>query len=204
MRAPKKGSIQEMGKRAPNMELVVGAPKQAREVGGAREKRLKRPAHGVVAGATEKKRKRPSLLNIPFSDFKESIHFYIRNKWQDRWSNLQSNLKLKAIRPSIAKWLSSCHSDRRSEIILARLRIGHTHATHSYLMSSEEGRRAPYCNTCHCDMTVKHILINCNVFNGERRASSLHGRTMSEMLNDDCNVDKLMGFLKSIGFYHKF
>ena len=48
-----------MGKRAPNMELVVGAPKQAREVGGAREKRLKRPAHGVVAGATEKKRKRP-------------------------------------------------------------------------------------------------------------------------------------------------
>ena len=170
------------------------------------------PAHVGVSG-NEKADKaakeavklvHPSLLNIPFSDFKESIHFYIRNKWQDRWSNLQSNLKLKAIRPSIAKWRSSCHSDRRSEIILARLRIGHTHATHSYLMSSEEGRRAPYCNTCHCDMTVKHILINCNVFNGERRASSLHGRTMSEMLNDDCNVDKLMGFLKSIGFYYKF
>ena len=72
-----------------------------------------------------------------------------------------------------------------------------------FFMSSGDGRQIPYCNMCQSDITVKHILIECVDFNRERRANSLHGRTMNELLDDDCHVDNLMRFLKNIGLYKK-
>ena len=169
------------------------------------------PAHVGVAG-NEKADKaakeaigllNPSILSVPYGDFKIIIKVYIRNKWQERWAGLQSNSKLKAIRPSIKKWQSSNQSNRRSSIILTRLRIGHSHATHNYLMSSGDEGQAPYCHTCQSQLTLKHILIECSDFNHERRAASLHGKTINEILDDDCDVDNLMDFLKNIDFYYK-
>ena len=82
--------------------------------------------------------------------------------------------------------------------------IGHTHATHSYLMKSGEERQAPLCNSCRVGLTIEHILIGCPAFDSERRAASLHGRSMSEALGDDCCIEGLMLFLRNTGFYHKF
>ena len=36
----------------------------------------------------------PSLISIPYSDFRSAIHFYIKDKWQASWSSLTDNLKL--------------------------------------------------------------------------------------------------------------
>ena len=38
----------------------------------------------------------------------------------------------------------------------------------------------------------------------ERRAASLHGRSMSEVLGNDCFIGGLMLFLRNTGCYHKF
>ena len=43
---------------------------------------------------------------------------------------------------------------RKEEIILSRLRTGHSHITHSYLLKKEE---APYCIPCQKPYTIKHI-----------------------------------------------
>ena len=70
-------------------------------------------------------------LSIPFNDFKSKIHLYIKDKWQSRWSSLTTNVKLKSIHPLVDKWLICNPPNRRDSVILTRLRIGHTHATHS-------------------------------------------------------------------------
>ena len=41
----------------------------------------------------------PSLISIPYSDFRSAIHFYIKDKWHASWSSLTDNLKLKSIHP---------------------------------------------------------------------------------------------------------
>ena len=146
----------------------------------------------------------PSLISIPYSDFRSAIHFYIKDKWQASWSSLTDNLKLKSIHPSIEKWQSLGITGRRTSILLTRMRIGHTHATHSYLMKSGEERRAPLCNSCRVGLTIEHIFTACPAFDSERRAASLHGRSMSEVLGNDCSIGGLMLFLRNTGFYHKF
>ena len=169
------------------------------------------PAHvGVIgneradqAGKEAMRMLYPSPISIPYSDFRSTIHFYIKDKWQASWSSLTDNLKL-SIHPSIEKWQSLGITDRRTSILLTRMRIGHTHATHSYLMKSGEEGQAPLCNSCRVSLTIEHILIACPAFDLERRAASLHDRSMSEVLGNDCCIGGLMLFLRNTGFYHKF
>ena len=53
-------------------------------------------------------------------------------------------------------------------------------------------------------LTIEHILTACPAFDSESRAASLHGRSMSEVLGNDCSIGGLMLFLRNTGFYHKF
>ena len=72
--------------------------------------------------------------SIPGSDLKPSIRQYIKNKWQNLWT-LTDNNKLKEIKPIIGEHPMSTSKQRQQEVILTRLRIGHTHFTHSYAPS---------------------------------------------------------------------
>ena len=47
-------------------------------------------------------------------------------------------------------------------VILNRLRIGHTHLTHSYLMDNSIQQLPPPCQLCNNQtMTIEHLLIHC-------------------------------------------
>ncbi|GBN51297.1 hypothetical protein AVEN_233044-1 [Araneus ventricosus] len=50
---------------------------------------------------------------------------------------------------------------RRKDVILTRLRIGHTRFTHKHLLFDET---APICTSCQAPYSVLHILIECPVF----------------------------------------
>ena len=41
---------------------------------------------------------------------------------------------------------------------MARIRIGHTHLTHCFLLKGED---PPQCTACDCQLTVKHVLFEC-------------------------------------------
>ena len=45
---------------------------------------------------------------------------------------------------------------RREESVLTRIRIGHTHLTHCFLLRGED---PPQCIACDCHLTVKHIYL---------------------------------------------
>ena len=65
-------------------------------------------------------------FKVPFTDFKPLIHNFIKNVWQQSWSDpANHNNKLFTIKPSLGEWLPGLRTNRREEIILARLRIGH-------------------------------------------------------------------------------
>ena len=72
------------------------------------------------------------------------------------------------------------------------------------LMKSGEERRAPLCNSCCVGLTIQHILIACPAFDSERRAASLHGKSMSEVLDNECCIRSLMLFLRNTGFVINF
>ena len=66
------------------------------------------------------------------------INNFQRNVWQQSWSDPASqNNKLFTV-TSLGEWLPGLRTNRREEIILARLRIGHSYITHSYLLKGEE------------------------------------------------------------------
>ena len=58
-----------------------------------------------------------------------------------KWFSTPNN-KLRSIKPSTRPFPSSRCSNRQWEVALCRLRIGHTHLTHSYFM---DHHRLPYC-----------------------------------------------------------
>ena len=79
--------------------------------------------------------------------------------WQQSWSDpANQNNKLVNIKPDFGEWLPGLWTNRREEIILARLRIGQSYITHSYLLKGEE---EPQCIPCNALLTIKHILVNC-------------------------------------------
>ena len=55
--------------------------------------------------------------------------------------------------------------DRKEEVVLTRLRIGHSYATHSYLLKEEE---QPMYIPCDTPFTIKHVLLYCVDFETAR------------------------------------
>ena len=108
-------------------------------------------------------------FKIPFNNFKPFINKYVCDvcdKWQTLWNETPFN-KLKEIEQIVNHQRLVPKLSRREEIVLARLRIGHTRVTHSCLLKREE---RPYCIGCDTPFTVKHFLLDCADFGRERRS----------------------------------
>ena len=98
-------------------------------------------------------------FKVPYNDFKPLMNNFLENVWQQSWSDpANQNNKLFTIKPSLGEWLPGLRTNRREEIILARLRIGHSYITHSYLLKGDE---EPQCILCNAPFTIKHILVDC-------------------------------------------
>ena len=104
-------------------------------------------------------------FNIPFTDLKCFINQHICTQWQRAWDAATEN-KLHTIKPQLGEWPSSSRLVRREEVILSRLRIGHTYFTNSYLL---KGEAQPECVGCQCPMTIKHVLLDCVEFDWSRQ-----------------------------------
>merc|ERR1712098_156110 len=93
---------------------------------------------------------------LPYSDFRPKIKEYIKSLWKEEWKSETEN-KLFKIRPNL-KQRTSSHLSRRENVIITRLEIGHSKLTHQHLTLGEE---PPFCIGCNCQLTIKHILIEC-------------------------------------------
>ena len=87
---------------------------------------------------------------------------------------------------------------RRDEITIHRLRVGHTHLTHSYLLHKED---PPECEFCHLPLTVEHILISCTKHDPVRK-SYFDACSMEELFHK-VNVRVIIDFVKSVNILQK-
>ncbi|ELT87030.1 hypothetical protein CAPTEDRAFT_222606 [Capitella teleta] len=89
-----------------------------------------------------------NILNcpIPHTDFKPITRSFVETQWQSE-SDQETGNKLHDIEPDIGSWPPCQREKRRDEIVIARLRIGHTFLTYSHLLS---GNDAPMCYGCDC------------------------------------------------------
>ena len=62
---------------------------------------------------------------------------------------------------TIGEYQSVVRNIRKEEVVLARLRLGHTRVTHSCLLQGEE---QPQCVGCDAPFTAHHFLLECGDF----------------------------------------
>ena len=86
---------------------------------------------------------------ISYTATYQYISQYVRDMWQREWDTAVNN-KLHATKPLIGEQPSTYRSVRRDEVVLSRLRFGHSYLTHSYLL---KGDPSPECVTCNCRLT---------------------------------------------------
>lgn len=98
------------------------------------------PSHVGILGneradelATSSNHLLPTTSRIPFQDMKPSVKSSVFQLWQSEWS-LECENKLHRIKPALGMWESASHKTRRLEVLLCRLRIGHSFLTHKHLL----------------------------------------------------------------------
>ena len=136
-------------------------------------------------------------LPVPASDLKFYIRKYITSQWQQRWNDQVHN-KLHAIKPAIGPWPLCQRGSRREEVVLARIRIGHTHLTHGFL---PRGEVQPECVACVCPLTIQHILIECADFLHIRR--KYFTAASMKQLFDEVHPSKIISYLKEIQLFYR-
>ena len=135
--------------------------------------------------------------SVPATDWIPKTTEYVKKEREKQWENVPTN-KLKEIVPKLVEHRQIQCTNRRDEVILTRLRIGHSRLTHSYLM---KGEPAPKCIGCDTGFTIKHILLDCVDFADARKlfydCKDLYSlfRTVAK--------EKILDFIREIGLYHK-
>ena len=126
---------------------------------------------------------------------------YGLGKWQERWASslLANNKKYKSIRSHITPWCSSRLSNRRIEVILRRLRVGHTYFSHNFIL---EGNSALVCAHCGRLLSVEHVLVHCPKFRNQRWKYHLEGKSIGAILDDNVDVGGLVSYLQDIKVFN--
>jgi|UniRef100_A0A2S2QP38 ribonuclease HI len=126
----------------------------------------------------------PDTKIYPIVTYDDVIHalktkFY--TLWQNQWEKqTNQNNKLRQIKPLTKKWPNPpVKLTRHEETIIARVRIGHTKITHSYLMLRE---LKPRCKTCNCKLTVSHIILECPIYHNARTKANINTSSLKDAL----------------------
>lgn len=159
------------------------------------------PSHVGINGNEEADRAAKAALNLsepvhlklPHTDYYPLVKEYVNSCWQREWDN-QSDQKLHEIMPRVGEF-SVNSLKRKEQVIIHRIRIGHTRLTHSHLM---EGRSNPsLCNFCSQELTVKHFMIQCRRFSRIRRRF-FSVSNMQELFST-VSLRTILSYIKEIG-----
>ena len=129
----------------------------------------------------------------PHNDSKQAIRRHINTKWQAEWDEVRNDLH--GVSPLLPHKYSAV-LPRREERVLARLHIGHTRLTHSYRLDRTD---RPQCATCQVDLTISHLLSNCQE-HLQLRNELFGAKSLTEIFNTPSTVIK---FIRRINLFHQ-
>ena len=139
-------------------------------------------------------------FKFPYTDYIPKVKTFICEKWQQRWDYKHLNdrpIKLHDILPVLGPFYMNGLS-RKDEVIIHRIRIGHTRLTHKYLM---EGRPEPVCPHCGALLTVLHFMVECQHFAAIRR--DIYQASVNDMrdLFQKVPLTRIIRFLRATNLY---
>ena len=131
------------------------------------------PGHSGIAGNVRadywagKAHDNPEVTRVAVGhqEYVPAVRRCARSHFALLWQDFRLT-HLKAIKPAIGPWMSSRRDSRREEVVLCRLRLGHTLLTHSYIL---DRATPPYCDCCRCLLDVKHFLLDCPRYHVKRQ-----------------------------------
>ncbi|KAG5860674.1 hypothetical protein JTB14_028415 [Gonioctena quinquepunctata] len=131
----------------------------------------------------------------------DDIKSHLRNEtiemWQREWDRTEN--KLKIVKPSIRKNTHLLTGSRRDQVVLCRLRIGHTCLTNSFMLL---GVRQPRCEHCGHRLTVQHIT-QCPHNELMRQRIGIPAEIQQCLEGNRDAERRLVQFLKIINIYHQ-
>ena len=133
----------------------------------------------------------------PGQDIRHLIKKRTATKFAECW-RLDRSTFLRKIKGETSQWID--RSNRREQIVLSRLRTGHTRFSH-FLTSGKYGK--PSCETCGEHNSVEHVLINCPMYQNLREYYGLPPSILEVLGNDDASEITLIMFLKEAQLYNK-
>ena len=89
------------------------------------------------------------LTTVHYADFKPLINSYIKQEVQTKWDVSIHGRDLYLVKPTLGPPKKFHHPTRAEEVVITRLRIGHTKATKSHILS-----RGPPTPCQHCGQTL--------------------------------------------------
>lgn len=135
---------------------------------------------------------------ITFEDMSSYVKKELQKELNLRWQ-VNTN-KLRLIKSHHIRWLSSYKSSRREEVVLCRLRIGHSRLTHEHYITKDPH---PICE-CGELTTIHHILTECHFYTTMRHQSGLKENLEEDLEDDITQNDKVLKFTKAAGIFEKF
>ncbi|KAG8290902.1 hypothetical protein J6590_108256 [Homalodisca vitripennis] len=133
------------------------------------------------------------------SDIIPVVKGKLKAKWNSEWRAVVNN-KLRLIKDCVGLWETANRPSRREEVVLCRLRLGHTLLTHGFLMSRDD---PPVCDTCDTVITVKHVLVDCPRYSVHRRNSNLPASLNDILCDDETATQRLLCFLNTTSLINK-
>ncbi len=133
-------------------------------------------------------------LTVPLIDLKTAVHQSGQEEFIRKWSNTPTTKLLRRILQHPMQPIWSHFRSRRSQVVLSRIRIGHTRLTHDYLLSQKS---PPLCDYCNVRLTVTYILFECHKFTSIR--AKLHFPLIPSSLTDSCQFESVLSFLTHTG-----
>ncbi|KAL4100873.1 hypothetical protein QTP88_020902 [Uroleucon formosanum] len=130
-------------------------------------------------------------------DIIRNVDKYCLQLWNSDWRQVTEN-KLREIKHTVEPWPKLNYSNRKEDVIMNRLRIGHSRITHGYLMEKTE---QPICRSCNTSLTIKHIIIHCPIFKEARKECEIPDN-IYEAIGPYADIQKIISFLKKIEMYN--
>ena len=98
------------------------------------------------------------LASVHYTDMKPLVNSYIQKLVQTRWDVAVHGRDLYLVKPTLGLPKKFWYLTRAEEVVITWLRIGHTKATKSHILS-----RGPPTGCHHCGktLTIDHMLLEC-------------------------------------------
>lgn len=162
------------------------------------------PSHAGIPGnekadiaAKESVNNTLTAISTSTNDMKTYIKQRIRTEWDTQWSTTANN-HFQAIKDNTNYWAP--RNNRREQVIITRLRIGHTVLTHKHIFEHSDPIT---CDTCNTRLTVQHLLLECQKYLVQRAINKIPTTLKEALSNNSDTLSNVLQYLKDIDLSHK-